>query len=34
MGVAVTVTGQKVRQQYCSGCDSDSDGADSETAVL
>ena len=32
--VTVTVTGQTLRQQYCSACGSDSDRADSETAVL
>ena len=39
MGVAVTVTGQRVRQekrllgkeQYCGGCGIDSDRAESET---
>ena len=30
----MTVTGQRVRQQYCSACDSDSDRADIETTVL
>jgi len=28
--VAVTMTGQRVREQYCSGCGSDSDSVDRE----
>jgi len=32
--VEVTVTGYTVRQQYSSGCGSDIDGVDSETALL
>jgi hypothetical protein len=31
---AVIMTGQRVRQQYCSGCDSDSDRAESEAENL